>query len=70
LHFFKLLAEHWAPVGQMQHALANPCEVKVSWCELTDQSDNRELRIEILAPKAHLREDSWFPSTPPDWQYL
>ena len=29
-----------------------------SRCELTDQSDDRELRIEIVTPEAHLREDS------------
>ena len=41
----------------MQHSLANACEVKWPWFELTDQPDHRELRIEIVTPEAHLRED-------------
>src|SRR5439155_23433048 len=41
----------------MQHSLANACEVKWPWFELTDQPDHREVRIEIIAPETHMRED-------------
>src|SRR5207249_6701194 len=47
-----------APRGEIEEALAQARDVNGPWSELTHQSDDRAVRVEIAAPEARLGENA------------